>query len=290
MSATRAFNITAMELANRAPTGATLTVAGSATSVTNPGTLGMSAAATDPDTGDMLTYTWSSSATELLPRHRRQHHLDAADRHERHHPDGHHHRHHRRQCDGHAECDGESDARCPGLHQRLHLAHQLAENTTAVGAAGFFIATGATTYSLTGADMARFTITNAGTLTFNTAPNFEMPRGAALSGSNTNNYTIGITARSSAGLTTQSSTITIQVTDVNEAPLFPGFAPPTFTEYSTGTITLAATDAGQTLTYRVNAPTHGATITGNTFTWTPGEDDGDCEPSASPSPIPAPRR
>ena len=152
----------------------------------------------------------------------------------------------------------------------------VAENTTAVGAAGFFIATGAVSYSLTGADMARFTITNAGTLTFNTAPNFEMPRGAALSGSNTNNYTIGITARSSAGLTTQSSTITIQVTDVNEAPLFPGFAPPTFTEYSTDTITLAATDvdAGQTLTYRVNAPTHGATITGNTFTWTPGEDDG----------------
>ena len=63
MRATRAFNITAMELPNRAPTGATLTVAGSATSVTNPGTLGLSAAATDPDTGDTLTYTWSSSAT-----------------------------------------------------------------------------------------------------------------------------------------------------------------------------------------------------------------------------------
>ena len=110
-----------------------------------------------------------------------------------------------------------------------------AENQTAVGAAGFFAATGAVSYSLTGAEMTRLTITNAGTLTFNTAPNFEMPRGFPLGGTNTNTYTIGITARSSAGLTTQSGTITIQVTDVNEAPLFPGFAPPTFTEYSTGT-------------------------------------------------------
>ena len=123
--------------------------------------------------------------------------------------------------------------------------------------------------------MARFAITDAGTLTFNTAPNFEMPRGVALSGSNTNDYALTVTAMNSVD-SVMSGAITVRVTDVNEAPLFPGFAPPTFTEYSTDTITLAATDvdAGQMLTYRVNAPTHGATITGNTFTWTPGEDDG----------------
>ena len=57
------FTITADELPNRPPTGATLTVAGGVTSVTNPSTLDLTAAATDPDTGDMLTYTWSSSAS-----------------------------------------------------------------------------------------------------------------------------------------------------------------------------------------------------------------------------------
>ena len=283
MSATRAFNITAMELPNRAPTGATLTVAGSATMVTNPGTLGVSAAATDPDTGDTLTYTWSSSATggSFSP------------------------------ATGAGTTwmppivtsatvvtltvtitdttDGSVTATQNVTVNPLPVAPvftnmamfttpiSVAENTTAVGAAGFFIATGAVSYSLTGADMSRFTLSTAGTLTFNDAPDFENPRGMPLSTGNTNTYTIGITARSSAGLIAQAGTITIQVTDVNEAPVFPGFAPPTFTEYSTGTITLGATDvdAGQTLTYRVNAPTHGATITGNTFTWTPGEDDGD---------------
>ena len=282
MTATRTFAITAAELPNRAPTGATLTVAGSATSVTNPGTLGLSASATDPDTGDTLTYTWSSSATggSFSPATGASTTwmppivtsatvvtltVTVTD-----------------STDGSVTATQDVTVNpMPVAPVFTNMAMfttpiSVAENTTAVGAAGFFIATGAVSYSLTGAEMTRLTITNAGTLTFNTAPNFEMPRGFPLGDVNTNNYTIGITARSSAGLTTQSGTITIQVTDVNEAPLFPGFAPPTFTEYSTGTITLAATDvdAGQTLTYRVNAPTHGATITGNTFTWTPGEDDG----------------
>ena len=55
--------ITAEELPNRPPTGASITIAGGATMVTNPSTLGVSATASDPDTGDTLTYTWSSNAT-----------------------------------------------------------------------------------------------------------------------------------------------------------------------------------------------------------------------------------
>ena len=58
-----AFNITADELPNRDPAGAAITVTGDATSVTNPNSLSLSAEATDPDTGDMLTYAWTSSAT-----------------------------------------------------------------------------------------------------------------------------------------------------------------------------------------------------------------------------------
>ena len=150
------------------------------------------------------------------------------------------------------------------------------ENRAAVGADGFFAATGATTYTLGGTDAARFTLDDDGTLTFNTAPDFEMPRGMAFaSGTNTNDYALTVTAMNSID-SVMSGAITVRVTDVNEAPVFATITPPTFTEYSTDTITLAATDvdAGQMLTYRVNAPTHGATITGNTFTWTPGEDDG----------------
>ena len=59
MSATRGFNITAVELANRAPTGATITAAAT---LTAPNTITLEAAATDPDTGTTLTYTWGLSA------------------------------------------------------------------------------------------------------------------------------------------------------------------------------------------------------------------------------------
>ena len=124
--------------------------------------------------------------------------------------------------------------------------------------------------------MARFTLSTAGTLTFNDAPDFENPRGMPLGDSNTNTYSVAITARSSAGLTAQSGAITIQVTDVNEAPVVATITPSAFTEYTQGTfdITVTDVDAGQTLTFALSAPNHGATLTGNTFTWTPGEDDG----------------
>ena len=150
------------------------------------------------------------------------------------------------------------------------------ENRATVGGTGFFAATGAASYTLTGTDMARFTLSTAGTLTFNDAPNFEMPRGMPLGDGNTNTYSVAIAAQSSAGLMTQSGAITIQVTDVNEAPVVATITPSAFTEYTQGTfdITVTDVDAGQTLTFALSAPNHGATLTGNTFTWTPGEDDG----------------
>ena len=152
------------------------------------------------------------------------------------------------------------------------------ENRATVGGDGFFAATGTgtVTYALTGTDMARFTLSTAGTLTFNDAPDFENPRGMPLGDSNTNTYSVAITARSSAGLTAQSGAITIQVTDVNEAPVVATITPSAFTEYTQGTFDIPVTDVddGQTLTYALSAPNHGATLTGNTFTWTPGEDDG----------------
>ena len=66
------------------------------------------------------------------------------------------------------------------------------EGGTAVGGpTTFFASAGTETVVLTlgGADAAFFTITQAGALSFNPAPDYEMPRGMAPSISNTNSYT-----------------------------------------------------------------------------------------------------
>ena len=272
------FTITAVELLNRPPTGAAITADAS---VTNPNDLPLAAEATDPDTGDMLTYTWSSSATG----------------------------------DSFSPATGASvtwtpptvtaatmvtltvtitdttngsvtamqvvtvnpAATAPVFTGDFTSPIMAAENQTAVGTAGFFAATGATAYALTGTDMGHFTITNAGTLTFDDAPNFEMPRGAAPSGTNTNTYTIGITAQGN-GLTAQSGDITIQVTDANDRPAVASISTGSYEEHTEGTFEFVATDedATQTLTYALTGTdTFGATMSSTgTFRWTPREEDG----------------
>ena len=279
---TGTFDITAMELPNRAPTGATLTVAGSATSVTNPDTLGLSAAATDPDTGTTLTYTWSSDATggsfspatgtsttwtppTVMAAITVTLTVTITD-----------------------STDGSVMATqnvmvnpmpvTPVFDNPDTLAFTVVEGTTAVGDAGQFFATGtgAVTLTLGGADMSFFTLTNAGTLTFNAAPDFEMPRGMALSGTNQNNFPLTVVATAS-GLSSAPVSFLVRVTNANEAPVLDAISLPAFTEYMAGTFEITATDVddGDTLAYTLNAPNHGATITtGGTFTWTPGEDDG----------------
>ena len=90
-----------------------------------------------------------------------------------------------------------------------------AENTTAVGN---LVANETVTWSLgaAGADTSRFNLTN-GVLTFATAPNFEAPRGAALSAANSNAYTVNVNATDTAG-NVRAQAIVVNVTDVNEAP------------------------------------------------------------------------
>ena len=104
-----------------------------------------------------------------------------------------------------------------------------------------------------------------------------MPRGIALSGTNTNDYALTVTATNAFG-TVMSGAITVRVTDVNEAPVLPEITSPTnFVEYSQGTfnIPFSDPDTGDTLEVTLTGETHGATIaTDGTFTWTPGEDDG----------------
>ena len=290
MMTTGTFDITAMELANRAPTGATLTVAGGATTVTNPNTLGLSASATDPDTGDMLTYTWSSSdtgdsfspatgaSTSWTPPT-----VTAAtvvtltvtitD-----------------STDGSVTATQNVTVNpmvtAPTFTNTFTTPVTAAENQTAAGAAGFFAATaigGPVSYVLTGADMAFFTLSSTGTLTFNDAPDFERPRGNPLTAGNTNNYALNIAATAN-GLTTNSPAFTVRVTDENEAPTITSpaagaFTASTFTEYSAGTFNVVAADVddGQTLTYALTAgAAFGAAINADSgaFTWTPREVDG----------------
>ena len=284
---TGTFDITATELANRAPTGATITAAAA---LTYPDTIELTAAATDPDTGDTLTYAWSAgieggsiidvvgtTATYEPPFRSAG---DAV----------------RMIVITLTVSDGTLTTTAshtvtvnppapmgtaPAFTNlaMFTTAISVAENTVAAGGANFFAApgTGTTNLTLGGTDAMRFALTAGGTLTFNTAPDFEMPRGIALSGSNTNDYALIVTAANDFG-TVMSGAITVTVTDVNEAPVLPEITSPTnFVEYSQGTfnIPFSDPDTGDTLTVSLEAPDHGATIAADgTFTWTPGEDDG----------------
>ena len=103
------------------------------------------------------------------------------------------------------------------------------EGGTAVGGpTTFFAEAGTETVVLTlgGADAAFFSITQAGALSFSTPPDFEMPRGMAPSGSNTNTYRVTITATASPGGLTQDQGVTVHVVDVDEGP--PADTAPTF--------------------------------------------------------------
>ena len=154
-----------------------------------------------------------------------------------------------------------------------------AENQRAAGAANFFAApgTGTVTLRLGGDHAGLFSITAGGTLTFRAAPDFERPRGMAVSGRNTNNYALTVAAMNGAG-TVMSGPITVNVTDVNEAPVLNAIPTAAFTEYTAGAFTITATDVdrpAQMLSFALTGETHGATITAaGAFNWTPGEADG----------------
>ena len=148
-----------------------------------------------------------------------------------------------------------------------------AEGGTAVGGPTTFLATAGTetvVLTLGGADAAFFSITQAGALSFNPAPDFEMPRGMAPSSSNTNTYHVTITATASPGGLTQDQAVEVQVVDVvneeNTAPAFPGGTSVTIPTFTVGqmidTLTLpVATGGNDALTYTLT----GALPAGLTF-------------------------
>ena len=122
----------------------------------------------------------------------------------------------------------------------------VAENTTLVGT---FAATDvdgtALTYSLTGADAALFDVDAAGVVAFKVAPNFEV---------NPLTYAINVVATDVGGLTSTQA-VTVNVTNVNEAPVITSAAAATAIAENgaAGAVVYAVTatdpDAVATLTY-----------------------------------------
>ena len=106
------------------------------------------------------------------------------------------------------------------------------------------------TYSLAGADAARFNINaTTGAVTFKSSPNYEAPTDA---GAN-NVYDVNVTA--SDGTNSATKAVAITVTNVNEAPVITSGTTASFAENGAGTVyTVAATDpdAGTTLTYSLS--------------------------------------
>ena len=147
------------------------------------------------------------------------------------------------------------------------------EGGTAVGGPTTFFAEAGTetvVLTLTGADAAFFSITQAGALSFNPAPDYEMPRGMAPSSSNTNTYRVTVLATASPGGLTQGQAVEVRVVDVvneeNTAPAFPGGTSVTIPTFTVGqmidTLTLpVATGGNGALTYTLT----GALPAGLTF-------------------------
>ena len=151
------------------------------------------------------------------------------------------------------------------------------EGGTAVGGpTTFFAEAGTETVVLTlgGADAAFFSITQAGALSFNPAPDFEMPRGMPfVAGSNTNTYRVTITATASPGGLTQDQGVTVHVVDVDEGPpadTAPTFgavtiSPQTFTMGTAVDLTLPAATGGEgAITYTLLPAIPGLTLDATT--------------------------
>ncbi|HEX7151336.1 MAG TPA: cadherin domain-containing protein [Thermoanaerobaculia bacterium] len=138
------------------------------------------------------------------------------------------------------------------------------ENTTAVTTVTTTDPEGNTiTYSITGgADAALFSIdSSTGALTFNAAPDYEAPADADTN----NSYIVQVTATD--GTTPVNQTVTVTVTDANEAPSFTSGATPSVVENTTAVTTVTATDPeGNTLTYSITGGADQALFSINTST------------------------
>lgn len=128
----------------------------------------------------------------------------------------------------------------------------VAENATAVGT---WAANETVTWSLTGADAARFSITSGGVVTFVAAPDFEAPVDA---GAN-NVYNFNVVA-TDAATNASSQAVTLTVTNVNPetAPGTPGGLSAITVSTCTAAVTLGAAVDAATYEARINDGLGGA--------------------------------
>ncbi len=127
-------------------------------------------------------------------------------------------------------------------------AKSIPENTTALGS---YTANETVTWSISGTDVSKFTISSSGVLIFTTAPNFENPTDSDAN----NTYIVIITATDASGNAT-TQTLTVTVTDVveNVAPTDIGLSASSIAENNAanatvGTLSSTDPDAGDTHTY-----------------------------------------
>ena len=277
------FIITATEADNRDPTAADITTQNGVTRITNPATLVVSATATDLDNDDLI-YTWSvlegggtfdpatgASVTWTPPRVTADTQVTLTVT----------------VSDGGGGTSAtatetitvSTDPTIPIFENIASFSETFSveEGNQAVGAEGHFAATGTGTisYTVSGLDNGFFDISSAGTLTFSSKPNYELPRNGPITSSNTNIYRINVVATINTKVTTEA--ITVTVTDINDAPVITAPDTTGFVEHTSKTISITATneDAGQTVSYVLTGENHGATLTSTgDFSWTPDEDDG----------------
>ncbi|HEX3029216.1 MAG TPA: Ig-like domain-containing protein [Clostridia bacterium] len=124
-----------------------------------------------------------------------------------------------------------------------------AENQTSTGytAEGTDEDGGSITWSITGgADSAKFAISAGGVLTFNSAPDYDIPTDVGA------NNTYEVIIQASDGSIAATKTVTVTVTNVNEAPTVTSGATANFAENGTGTVYTATRtdpDASDTVTW-----------------------------------------
>ncbi|MFT5661676.1 MAG: VCBS repeat-containing protein, partial [Sulfurimonas sp.] len=107
-----------------------------------------------------------------------------------------------------------------------------AENQTAVTTVTLDGATGTVTYTLSGTDAGSFAIDSNGVLTFSGNPDYE----------NKSSYSVTVTASDSGTGASIEQTITVNVTNVNEAPTFTNNGGTTVTENSAYSYTATTSD------------------------------------------------
>ena len=120
-------------------------------------------------------------------------------------------------------------------------------------------------WSLEGTDERYFTITD-GMLKFKSSPNYEMPRGRALSGTNTNEYMV--TVKAEAGGEMDDIMVTVTVANVAELGMLSGDSSPSYMENSTMTVATYTADGSmaEMATWSLSGVDMGDfTITGGTL-------------------------